>query len=188
MNPCSGARPAVALRIRVTYRTRAEILRIVRTSTAPHVFHVLTPARRISMSRRALAFVFSVALIVAGRAPARAQEVQSVRPDQIKWGQHPALAKGAMRAVVYGDPTKSGLYATRLRSPEGLRIMPHTHPEDRIYTVLSGTLYLGIGETYDEAKLQAYPAGSVVYLPAKLSHYQYAKADGYVIQISGMGP
>jgi len=140
------------------------------------------------MSRTALISVLATVAIVAGREPAWAQGLQAVRPGQIKWTQHPALPKGAMRAVVYGDPTKPGLYATRLNSPPGLRVLPHTHPEDRIYTVLSGTLYLGIGESYDEAKLQAYPAGSVVYLPAKLSHYQYAKADGYVIQISGMGP
>jgi quercetin dioxygenase-like cupin family protein len=140
------------------------------------------------MSRAVLIPVFMTLAAVAGREPACAQSVQSVQPDQIKWAQHPALPKGAMRAVVYGDPTKPGLYATRLRSPEGLRVMPHTHPEDRIYTVLSGTLYLGIGESFDEGKLQAYPAGSVVFLPAKLSHFQYARSDGYVIQISGNGP
>jgi quercetin dioxygenase-like cupin family protein len=93
-----------------------------------------------------------------------------------------------MRAVVYGDPTKPGPYVTRLRAPNGLRVMPHTHPEDRIYTVLSGTLYLGIGEQWDDAKLVAYPEGSVIYLPAKLSHFQLSKSGEYLIQINAVGP
>jgi hypothetical protein len=131
---------------------------------------------------------FISAVLAAGLEPVRAQEVQSVRPDQIKWTQHPALPTGAMRAVVYGDPTKAGLYVTRLRSPQGLKVMPHTHPEDRIYTVLSGTLYIGYGDSFDESKLQAYPKGSVIYLPAKLSHFQYARSDGYEIQINAIGP
>jgi quercetin dioxygenase-like cupin family protein len=139
------------------------------------------------MSRSILpAFIVSVAFATLLRA--QGATVQAVRPEQIQWKPHPALSSGAMRAVVYGDPTKPGLYATRLRSPAGLKIMPHTHPEERIYTVMSGTLYLGVGDTYDESKLVAYPQGSVAYLPAKLSHYQFAKSDGYEIQISGIGP
>ncbi len=140
------------------------------------------------MSRTTFVTALIATVLASGVQPMQAQGVQSVRPDEIKWTQHPALPTGAMRAVVYGDPTKAGLYVTRLRSPAGLKVMPHTHPEDRIYTVLSGTLYIGYGDAFDEAKLQAYPKGSVIYLPAKLSHFQYARSDGYEIQISGIGP
>jgi quercetin dioxygenase-like cupin family protein len=34
--------------------------------------------------------------------------------------------------------------------------MPHRHPEDRIYTVLSGAFYIGLGEEFDESRLTAY--------------------------------
>jgi quercetin dioxygenase-like cupin family protein len=138
------------------------------------------------MSNRALVVLMSVALVTGS---VRAQTVQSIAPDQIKWSQHPALPSGAMRAVVYGEPTKPGSsYVTRLRAPDGLKIMPHTHPDDRIYTVLSGTLYLGVGDTWDESKLKAYPQGTVLFLPAKLSHFQYSKSGEYLIQINGVGP
>lgn len=139
------------------------------------------------MMARSVASLVASVVVVAGVAHAQATELKSVAPDQIKWSQHPALPAGAMKAVVYGDPTKPGLYATRLRAPNGLKILPHTHPEDRIYTVLSGTLYLGIGEKWDESKLVGYPQGTVVFLPANLSHFQYSKGE-YVIQISGVGP
>jgi quercetin dioxygenase-like cupin family protein len=139
------------------------------------------------MSNRALAIVASVAL-AATAARAQTPAVQSIKPEEIKWSQHPALPTGAMRAVVYGTPTTSGPYVTRLRAPNGLKILPHTHPDDRIYTVLSGTLYLGVGDTWDETKLQAYPQGTVLFLPAKLSHFQYSKSGEYLIQINGAGP
>jgi ferredoxin-NADP reductase/MOSC domain-containing protein YiiM/ferredoxin len=40
--------------------------------------------------------------------------------------------------------------------------MPHVHPEDRVYTVISGVFYIGRGEQFDSAKLEAYPPGSVI--------------------------
>ena len=126
--------------------------------------------------------------VVAAVAQAQALALKAITPSEIQYSQHPALPAGAMKAFVYGDPSKPGLYATRLRAPNGLKIMPHTHPEDRIYTVLSGTLYLGIGEMWDESKLVAYPQGSVVFLPAKMSHFQYSKSGAYLIQITGVGP
>jgi len=139
------------------------------------------------MSYRALASIVASAIVVA-TAQAQTTDVRSIKPDEIKWSQHPALPKGAMRAVVYGDPTKPGAYVTRLRAPLGLKVLPHTHPDDRIYTVLSGTLYLGVGDTWDESKLVAYPQGTVLFLPAKLSHFQYSKSGEYLIQINGAGP
>lgn len=137
---------------------------------------------------RALVSIIASTAFIAAIAHAQTPELKSIAPDQIKWSQHPALPAGAMRAVVYGDPTKPGLYATRLRAPNGLKVLPHTHPDDRIYTVLSGTLYLGVGEQWDESKLVGYPQGSVIFLPAKLSHFQYSKSGEYVIQINAMGP
>lgn len=139
------------------------------------------------MSYRALSSIVASVLVVAV-AQAQSPDLQSIKPDQIKWSQHPALPKGNMRAVVYGDPTKPGPYVNRLRQPQGTKIMPHTHPDDRIYTVLSGTLWLGMGDTWDETKLVAYPQGTVIYMPAKLSHFQSAKSGEYEIQINGAGP
>ena len=43
--------------------------------------------------------------------------------------------------------------------------MPHRHPEDRIYTVMSGVFYIGLGERFDGDKVKAYPPGSVIVLP-----------------------
>ena len=66
--------------------------------------------------------------------------------------------------------------------------MPHKHPEDRIYTVMSGVFYIGLGETFDVDKVEAYPPGSVVVLPGETWHFHWAKSGEYVTQISAIGP
>jgi len=40
--------------------------------------------------------------------------------------------------VLKGDPTKPSLYTIMLRIPATTRIAAHTHPDDRIGTVISG--------------------------------------------------
>jgi hypothetical protein len=32
--------------------------------------------------------------------------------------------------------------------PAGIKLMPHKHPEDRVYTVMSGVFYIGLGHRF----------------------------------------
>jgi len=66
--------------------------------------------------------------------------------------------------------------------------MPHKHPEDRIYTVMSGVFYIGLGETFDGDKMNAYPPGSVIVLPGETWHFHWAKSGEYVTQVTAIGP
>ena len=91
-------------------------------------------------------------------------------------------------AILVGDPTKPGPYVIRVKLPGGIKLMPHAHPEDRIYTVISGVFYIGRGETFDAAKLKAYPPGSVVVLPGNTHHFHWAMSGEYVTQVSATGP
>ena len=72
--------------------------------------------------------------------------------------------------------------------PGGVKLMPHSHPEDRIYTVISGIFYIGLGNEFDAEKLQAYPPGSVVILPGNTSHFHWAKSGDYITQGTAIGP
>ncbi|MGH8317401.1 MAG: cupin domain-containing protein [Steroidobacteraceae bacterium] len=67
-------------------------------------------------------------------------------------------------------------------------MMPHRHTEDRIYTVLSGIFYIGLGEEFDDSKLIAHAPGSVLVLPGGQAHFHWAKSGEYIAQISAMGP
>jgi hypothetical protein len=34
-----------------------------------------------------------------------------------------------------------------VKVPDDTKLMPHKHPEDRIYAVMSGVFYIGLGKT-----------------------------------------
>ena len=113
---------------------------------------------------------------------------RSVLPEEIEWEPFPAFPPPARLAVVVGEPTESGPYVIRVKVPAGVKLMPHRHPEDRIYTVISGVFYIGLGELFDGDKLTAYPPGSVVVLPGGTPHFHWARSGEYVTQVSAIGP
>jgi quercetin dioxygenase-like cupin family protein len=95
---------------------------------------------------------------------------------------------GVETATLVSDSTKQGPYIERIRFPANFKVQPHTHPEERTYTILSGTWYVGWGDKFDEAKLISLPAGSFYTEPANVAHFVATRGDGAVIQLSGTGP
>jgi quercetin dioxygenase-like cupin family protein len=113
---------------------------------------------------------------------------QAIRPENIEWKTFAAFPPHARLAILVGDPTKPGPYVIRVKLPSGTKMMPHRHPEDRIYTVISGVFYIGLGDIFDESKLSAFAPGSVVVLPGGQAHFHWAKSGEYVTQVSAIGP
>jgi quercetin dioxygenase-like cupin family protein len=113
---------------------------------------------------------------------------RSILPEDIDWKPFPAFPPSARLAVVVGEPTQPGPYLARVKVPSGVKLMPHRHPEDRIYTVISGVFYIGLGEQFDAEKLRAHPPGSVVVLPGDTWHFHWAKSGEYVTQVTAIGP
>ena len=111
----------------------------------------------------------------------------AIRPEDVQWRPFPAFPPQARLAVLVGDPTKAGPYVIRVKLPGGAKMMPHKHPEDRIYTVLSGVFYIGLGEVFDEHTLTAYAPGSVVVLPGGQPHFHWAKSGEYITQVTAIG-
>jgi quercetin dioxygenase-like cupin family protein len=111
-----------------------------------------------------------------------------IAPNDIKWGAAPpVLPPGAEAAVIFGDPSKEGLFALRLKLPAGYAIPPHTHPADEAVTVISGIFKLGMGETADQSATTALPAGSFFALPPGTAHFAYTDEET-IVQISTNGP
>jgi len=102
-------------------------------------------------------------------------EFGEILPENINWMPFPAFPPAARLAVLVGDPDKPGPYAIRVKLPAGQILMPHHHPEDRVYTVISGVFYIGLGTTFDPDKLKAYGPGSVIVLPGNTPHFHWAK-------------
>jgi quercetin dioxygenase-like cupin family protein len=113
---------------------------------------------------------------------------KSFLPEDIDWKPFPAFPPLVRLAVVVGEPSEPGPYVIRVKVPTGVKLMPHRHPEDRIYTVMSGVFCIGLGDRFDGNKVEAYPPGSVIVLPGGTSHFHWAKSGEYVTQVTAIGP
>jgi quercetin dioxygenase-like cupin family protein len=117
------------------------------------------------------------------------QEIfRSILPEEIDWQPFPAFPPAVRLAVIVGSPSEPGPYVIRVKAPSGTKLMPHRHPEDRIYTVMSGVFYIGLGDRFDGNNVQAFPPGSVIVLPGNTLHYHWAKSGEYVTQVTAIGP
>jgi hypothetical protein len=94
----------------------------------------MMPTRRLTIS-------------VATHQPGQ-DEFRSVLPDEIEWMPFPPFPPSARLAIVVGQPSEPGPYVIRVKVPSGVKLMPHRHPEDRVYTVISGVFYIGRGEQF----------------------------------------
>ncbi len=99
----------------------------------------------------------------------------------------PTLPPGAKLAVVAGDPSQPAPFVLRAHVPAGYKIMPHWHPTDENVTILSGTVALGMGESWDDKKLQSLSTGGYAIITAEMRHFFMARTPA-TFQIHGMGP
>ena len=99
----------------------------------------------------------------------------------------PTLPPGAKLAVVSGDPSKPEPFTVRVRFPAGSRVAPHWHHTDEHVTVLSDTIALGLGTTFDQNAMTDLTAGSYAVTPATMPHYALAKTTA-TFQVHSMGP
>jgi hypothetical protein len=178
-------------------------------NTAPSCNEFASPSCEAGTKLDVLAA--AVVLVLTCLAVARAQDMRSERsesadaaaapivlsPDAIKWqpmpkewseGTRPAGFKGQSEvAILQGDPSRAGMpYVIRIRSTAGAQIPPNWTRDDESITVLSGTLCLAVGRTFDESACRDLPAGSFVFMPKGVPHFGVPKGD--VIQIQGVGP
>ncbi|NBJ13379.1 cupin domain-containing protein [Microvirga arsenatis] len=131
----------------------------------------------------------ATALLLAP-GPAAAQQHQHVMVNQgeVAWKDGPpSLPKGAQMSVLYGDPTKDGVFVMRLKFPANYRIPAHTHPVDEVVTVVSGAFAIGMGSTFDPAKMKTIDAGGVIAMAPGTQHYVQTERET-VVQLSTRGP
>lgn len=125
----------------------------------------------------------------ADAAPTAPAGTHVVAPaNTLKWGDAPpGLPPGSRVSVVSGDPSQAQPYVLRAQMPANYRIPPHWHPMMENITVLSGTVALGMGETFDEKAMQDVPAGGFASVPGEMRHFFMSKTAA-TIQVHGVGP
>jgi Domain of unknown function (DUF4437) len=118
----------------------------------------------------------------------RAADMELFAADKINWHEGPcSLPKGAMIAVLEGDPAREGPFVFRLKLPDGYRVPPHTHPKTERVTVLSGRFNIGMGDRFDEKATKVMAAGAYGYWLAGMKHFVWAKGET-ILQFHGTGP
>jgi quercetin dioxygenase-like cupin family protein len=126
-------------------------------------------------------------LPLAVRAESPAMELVA-GPDAVKWGPvPPSFPKGAMIAVLAGNPFKEGQYVVRLKMPATYQLPAHHHPTTENVTVISGSFHAGMGDKLDVDKGQSFAPGGFVSMPAGMNHYAWATSET-VVQVHGNGP
>ncbi|WP_240342501.1 cupin domain-containing protein [Methylococcus sp. EFPC2] len=106
-------------------------------------------------------------------------------PEHINWVANPS---GSESAVLVGDLSKPGLYVVLNKWKAHHNSKPHSHPNDRFITVISGTWWVGTGSDYKPDELKPVPAGSFVTHYGNEVHYDGAKDGDTILQIVGIGP
>lgn len=103
----------------------------------------------------------------------------------LKWTP---IVKGCDLAPVAGDMNAEGApFVLRIRCADGSKIPAHWHPTDENVTVLKGTFLVGMGESFDESRLQTMNVGNFVTVPKEMRHFAMSKGET-IVQVHAMGP
>lgn len=130
--------------------------------------------------------VFALAALVALATPCAlaADAPTIVMLGQEKYSPQPG---NYQMAVLYGDPSKPGFWAIRMKLPANWAFPPHYHPARENVTVIYGTFYAGLGTRVDRAHATAFHPGSFISIPANVRHYAFTKYPA-IIDLSGTAP
>ena len=107
----------------------------------------------------------------AGVAEERLSPAEYKFPRQGNPGTGSSGIADIQTIVLKGNPDQAGLYTIMLRVPPHTRIAAHSHRDDRIASVISGTWRIGYGDKFDETKLKALPPGSFYTEPPARNHF-----------------
>lgn len=133
------------------------------------------------MIRKTLAAASLLASGLLLASPAQASQTDLVlTPDQMN------ASEG--RFMVDQDDAYS-TRTMRVQIPANQKLDPHGPKEGYFFvTVISGTLELGFGKTYDESKLKTLPPGSIFSHPASQQHFARTGNEPVVLQITVITP
>lgn len=141
---------------------------------------------------RALAFACGLGILItaaAGQPPAMESDHTALSPGDLKWmPAPPILPKGVQIAVLTGNPYAEGFCTVRLKIPAHTTFAPHWHPTAESFTILSGKLFVGMGDSVDREHSKAMGAMGFVTMPALHHHYVYTGGEGAILDLTFYGP
>jgi pimeloyl-ACP methyl ester carboxylesterase len=136
----------------------------------------------------------AVSSLQGARSGASTLPQMRLTPDEVRANQSvteqigSSLLPGVSAKVLAGDPSKPGFYTIILSVPANTTIPAHSHRDDRMAAVVSGTWQFGYGDRFDENALKRLPPGSVYSEPGGGNHFARTGAEPVLVQITGIGP
>ena len=103
-----------------------------------------------------------------------------------QWQPHRTLS-GVLRRDLVGDPSKPGPYKYQLKITAGTRVTAHKHSVDVHVKVLSGSMFIIIGEPLVSSRAQHFVTGSEFVVPANTWHDEWWDHES-ILEAEGVGP
>lgn len=141
---------------------------------------------------RAVIGACACAMAFAGQARAEGTEFvmkgyDATASSDHEWKDSASIPAGAKMVLMYGDPKQAGPYVFRVKFPAGYKLPAHSHPDQRIVTVLQGNYWSNVGDKFDQDKLIKFTPGSFYITEPNVPHYAWAENE-VIIQEMGIGP
>jgi hypothetical protein len=142
-------------------------------------------------SMRVIAPTLLALILVSNIACARNSQTDAANENspQTNLGQwQPSKSiPGGFRRDLLGDPLKPGPFKYQLKIPAGARAARHQHSKDVHVKVLSGSMFIIIGEPLETNRAQHFAAGSAFLVPAHAWHVEWWEEET-VVEAEGVGP
>ena len=158
--------------------------------------HSSRSARRLATPGTALALAALLLAACSKQAESNAPHLAQLRltPDQLETTpvdqsqSGSAKSTGIVTRLITGNPSEGGFYSELLFVPPNMEIKAHSHRDDRVGSVLSGTWYFAYGEQYAAGELAELKPGSVYTEPGGQAHFARTGSEPVVLQLTGNGP
>ena len=145
---------------------------------------------KIRLARTLTILVFTIPLSALTLSAQQKKSVTDAEHKIVHFGdlKWTPIIKGCDLAPVSGDSKADGAqYVLRIRCADGTKVPAHWHPEDENITVLKGTFLVGMGESFDKAKLMTMNVGNFFVMPKEMRHFALCKGET-IVQVHGIGP
>ena len=123
-----------------------------------------------------------LATVACGRQPDSAH--RNNKPDE--W-QPIKYIPGAFRRDLVGDTRQPGPFKYQLKIPAGARATAHQHSTDVNVKVVSGSMFIIIGEPLESSRARHFATGSVFVVPAYAWHEEWWN-EQTIAEAEGIGP
>jgi hypothetical protein len=135
---------------------------------------------------RLLALIIAGNIACSGSTQSNSADANSQQANPDQW-QPGTSIPGMYRRNLVGDPGQPGPFKYQLRIPGGARAAVHQHSIDVHVKVLSGSMFIIIGEPLESSRTQRFAAGSAFVVPAHAWHDEWWE-EATVLEADGVGP